>query len=269
MAAQAAATQTQGAALAAAKAAMEAEYKALMDEAVASAVANARDTSEREHQERAALQTEMFTSERGDLLATIQRLETQVASLSEALQEGGSASAAQLDVAAARATEEARAEATAILADREAEFARLLQAKQAELAARESEFSRDQDEMFGTISKLEEELEKLRASSSAPAAADISSSASDDVLVELQSQLVAAISDRETSAAELMRCQEELAVCKAELLDLRLSLEESSSRLVTSDKSAETVPPGPSNSAADAVKRTLSNFKPFVKKPPK
>jgi len=66
-----------------------------------------------------------------------------------------------------------------------------------------------------------------------------------------------------------MRCQEELAVCKAELLDLRLSLEESSSRLVTSDKSAETVPPGPSNSAADAVKRTLSNFKPFVKKPPK
>eukprot|EP00962_Isochrysis_galbana_P050437 scaffold21812_cov110-Isochrysis_galbana.AAC.26 len=153
------------------------------------------------------------------------------------------------------------------MAEASTAFARQLEAKEAEMAMREAEFSRDQDEMFSTISKLEEEAEQLRTSHGSALAADLLSDPQRAEKQGLESRLAATAAECEAREKELMRCQEELAVCKAELLDLRLSLEESS--LPSGGIEGLTEPASPAaSSATDAVKRTFSSFgKPFAKKP--
>ena len=82
-------------------------------------------------------------------------------------------------------------------------------------------------DLEGEIEKRDREIASLRSAAAAGSgAAGADGGGSAEALAELRGQLVIATSEKETKAAELMGCQELLAVTKSELLNLRMEVEE-------------------------------------------
>ena len=155
--------------------------------------------------------------------------------------------------ALAAAVEAARGEASSVTAALQTQLDDLTRAHMAALKESEARFEADQDELLKANEELSAQLEQALAETAgakrqlegahmiapcSPAATPPSPGSNDEQLLAVQGELLAAQSERDTKEAELLRCQEMLAMAKSELLNLQLAQEE----MATASSSSAALP---------------------------